>query len=76
MKVNFGNIVLTSNNLEMAIEYIIDEGIDIIKEGALCIPSKLFSSYVSLVTEDDVIIETLDDDSIQISSSSGKMKIK
>ncbi len=76
MKVNFGNIVLTSNNLEMAIEYIIDEDIDISKEGAMCIPSKLFTSYIGLVNEDEVTIEALDDESIKVSNTSGKMKIK
>ena len=76
MKVHFGNIVLTSNNLEMAIEYIIDEDIEISKEGAICIPSKLFTSYIGLVNEDQVAIETLDDESIRISNTSGKMKIK
>jgi DNA polymerase III sliding clamp (beta) subunit (PCNA family) len=32
LKVNFKNIVLTSNNLEMAIEYIISDGIKIENE--------------------------------------------
>ena len=76
MKVNFGNIVLTSNNLEMAIEYLIDEDIDIAQEWALCIPSKLFSSYIGLVNEDEIMIEKLDDNSIKVSSESGKMTIK
>jgi len=29
LKVNFNNIVLTSNNLEMAIEYVISENLEI-----------------------------------------------
>lgn len=76
MKVNFWSIVLTSNNLEMAIEYIIEEDIDISKEGALCIPSKLLTSYIGLVSEDTITLELLSDESIQVSSTSGKIKIK
>ncbi|MFK7779696.1 MAG: DNA polymerase III subunit beta [Candidatus Gracilibacteria bacterium] len=76
LKVNFNNIVLTSNNLEMAIEYVISDNIKIESEGAFCIPSKLFTSYISLVQDDEVTIELLNDDSIKINTSSGKLKIK
>ena len=76
LKVNFNNIVLTSNNLEMAIEYIISDDLQIETEWAFCIPSKLFTSYISLVNDDEVNIELLNDDSLKISTSSWKMKIK
>ena len=76
LKVNFNNIVLTSNNLEMAIEYVISDNLKIESEWAFCIPSKLFTSYISLVTDDDVTIELLNDDSIKINTSSWKLKIK
>jgi len=76
LKVNFSNIVLTSNNLEMAIEYVISDEIVIEKEGAFCIPSKLFSSYIALITDDDIQIELLSDESIQLTTTSGKLKIK
>jgi len=76
LKVNFNNIVLTSNNLEMAIEYIISEDIEIESEGSFCIPSKLFTSYISLVMDDEVIVELLSDNSIKIKTSSWKLKIK
>lgn len=76
LKVNFNNIVLTSNNLEMAIEYVIWEDVSIENEGAFCIPSKLFTSYISLITDDEVSLELLSDESIKIQSASGKLKIK
>ena len=44
IKVNFNNITLTSNNLEMAIEHVITEDITIESEWAFCLPSKLFTS--------------------------------
>jgi DNA polymerase-3 subunit beta len=76
LKVNFNNIVLTSNNLEMAIEYVISDDLKIESEWAFCIPSKLFTSYISLVQDDEVSIELLNDDSIKINTSSWKLKIK
>ena len=76
LKVNYKNIVLTSNNLEMAIEYIISEDLSIESEWAFCIPSKLFTNYINLVTDDTIKLELLSDDSIKISTSSWKLKIK
>jgi len=76
LKVNYNNIVLTSNNLEMAIEYMISDDLFIESEWAFCIPSKLFSNYINLVNDDTVKIELLNDDSIKIDTNSGKLKIK
>jgi DNA polymerase-3 subunit beta len=60
----------------MAIEYIISEDIKIENEWAFCVPSKLFTSYISLVQDDEVKIELLKDSSIKISTWSGKFIIK
>lgn len=60
----------------MAIEYVISQDIEIDQEGAFCIPSKLFSNYVSLVNDDFVKIELGNDESIKIESASGKLKMK
>lgn len=76
LKVNFNNIILTSNNLEMAIEYVISEDLEIETEWSFCIPSKLFTSYIWLVQDDEVSIELLNDDSVKIATASWKMKIK
>ena len=76
IKVNFNNIVFTSNNLEMAIEYAISKGVSNMTEWAFCVPSKLFTSYISLVQDNEVQIELLSDDSIEIKSESGDVKIK
>lgn len=76
LKVNFKNIVLTANNLEMAIEYVITDNLKIDSEWAFCVPSKLFTSYISLVQDDEVTIELLSDDSLKINTSSWKLKIK
>ena len=76
LKVNYKSIVLTSNNLEMAIEYVINENLNIETEWAFCVPSKLFTNYINLVNDDEVKIELLNDESIKISTWSSKLKIK
>jgi len=75
IKVNFDNIVFTSNNLETAIEYTIKEDIEIISEWSYCIPSKLFTNYINLVLDDEIDLE-LNKDHIEINSLSWKIKIK
>lgn len=76
IKVNYKNIVLTANNLEMAIEYMIDDEVKVVSEGAFSIPSKLFSSYIGLLNDDLVSIELTGNDSLEIKTGSGKTKIK
>lgn len=76
IKVNFKNIVITSNNLEMAIEHVISEWIKIDSEGAFCVPSKLFTSYISLINDDEIQIELIKNESLKISTSSSNLKIK
>ncbi len=76
IKVNFNNVVLTANNLETAIEYTITQELEITSEGAFCVPSKLFTSYVNLVTDDYIEIELTNNELIQVTTVSGEIKIK
>lgn len=76
LKVNYWNIVLVSNNLEMAIEYIIKDGITIVSEWNFAVPSKLFTSLVSLIDDEEVEIELLTWNTLQIKSEWEKTKIK
>ncbi|NDK08642.1 DNA polymerase III subunit beta [Candidatus Gracilibacteria bacterium] len=76
LKVNFSSIVLISNNLEMAIEYVIKEGVKINSEGSFAIPSKLFTSLVSLIDDEEIEIELLSGNNLQIKTENGKTKIK
>lgn len=76
IKVNYNSIILTANNLEMAIEYVITEEIEIKNEWAFCIPSKLLTSYIALINDDKIEIEKSWDDSIKITTESWKIKIK
>lgn len=76
IKVNFNNVVFTSNNLEMAIEYVISEWISDLTEWAFCIPSKLFTSYISLVQDNNISLELIKNDSLELKSESWDVKIK
>ncbi len=75
IKVNYDHVILTSNNLETAIEYKLKNQIEVISEWAYCIPSKLFTNYINLVLDDEVEIE-LNRDSVEVISESGKISIK
>jgi DNA polymerase III sliding clamp (beta) subunit (PCNA family) len=76
IKVNFKNIILIANNLDIAIEYTIDENIKIISEGEYCINAKLFSSFVSLSNDDEIEIKLLDNENIELKTESSDIKIK
>jgi len=76
IKVNFKNVVFTANNLEMAIEHIVNNNIKIESEGAFCVPSKIFTNYISLLEDDEVYLELLIDNSIEIKTETSKIKIK
>lgn len=76
IRVNYKNIILTANNLEMAIEYVIDADMEIQSEGAFSVPSKLFTSYIGLLSDDQVSIELIGNESLHIKTESGNTKIK
>ncbi len=57
IEAGYKRLVLTGNNLEMAIEYIIEENVDIEAEGKFTISSKFLSSYIALVQDREVTVE-------------------
>lgn len=76
IKVNENSIILTSNNLELAIEYFISEDLKVEKTWAFCLPSKLLTNYVSLVQDDEIKLELLTDNSVKITNWASVIKIK
>jgi len=76
IKANYNSILLTSNNLEMAIEHVISEWVTIDVEWEFSVPSKLFTSYVSLVNEDNIDIELVSGDNLILKTVSSDVKIK
>lgn len=76
LKVNYWNIVLVSNNLEMAIEYVIKDNIEILSEWSFAVPSKLFTSLITLIDDEQIWIELVWWNNLQIKTESEKTKIK
>jgi len=76
IKVNFNNIILSSNNLEMAVEYMITEDIEIKSEWAFCLPSRIFTNYILLVDDDYINIELIKDKSVKITTKNSHINIK
>lgn len=76
ISVQYKKVVLTANNLEMAMEYIIDSGVDIETEGNFTVSSKFLSSFISLVSDARVSIELLSGGSLQFTTPSSETKIK
>lgn len=75
IRVNENSVILTSNNLELAIEYFIED-VNVEKTGSFCLPSKLISNYISLVNDDEIKLELLNDNSVKISNWSSVIKVK
>jgi len=67
-------LYFSSTNLEIAINCLIDA--DVRSEGAITVPAKLLTSYVSLLTEEKVELNVIDGNNLSISSSSSNTKIK
>lgn len=57
IEAGYKRLVLTGNNLEMAIEYIIEDNVDIEAEGKFTISSKFLTSYIALVQDREVTVE-------------------
>lgn len=76
IKVNENSIILTSNNLDLAIEYFISEWVSVEKTWDFCLPSKLLTNYVSLVNDDEIKLELLTDNSVKINAWGSMIKIK
>lgn len=72
----FKRIVLTANNLEIAIEYVMNESLDIKSEGNFTVSSKFLSSYIGLLPDDRVEIEMLPNTSLAFKTPTSDTKIK
>ncbi|PID83702.1 DNA polymerase III subunit beta [Candidatus Gracilibacteria bacterium] len=74
--VQYNRVVLTGNNLDMAIEYIVDTGVEIQSEGKFTVSSKFLSSYISLVKESHIEVSLGKNETIIFKTSSGETKFK
>lgn len=67
-------LFLSATNLEIAIS--LDIPAQIVTEGKLTVPAKLISSYVSLLPNEELELEVLEDLSLEIQSLKSDTKIK
>lgn len=69
-------VSFVSNNLEMAIEYTVNQWISTHTTWSFSVPSKIFSNYIWLLEDDTLNLELFSDDSLQLKSDSWSIKIK
>ncbi|MDP3976060.1 MAG: DNA polymerase III subunit beta [bacterium] len=67
-------VFFSATNLEMAVNYWIEAAV--VNEGAVTIPAKLFSDYVSLLREQEVECAVVEGLTLSMSSAGSKTKIK
>ncbi len=76
IEAGFKRLVLTGNNLEMAIEYIIEEKVDVEAEGKFTISSKFLTSYIALVQDPSVTVELEKWGSLKFTTETSETKFK
>lgn len=67
-------LFFASTNLEIAIQYNMDA--DVRNEGAITVPAKLITSYVSLLKEDSVELSLVAGVTLELKSKTSKTKMK
>lgn len=72
----YKKVTLTGNNLDMAIEYIVDTGVDVEAEGRFTISSKFLTSYIALVRDSEVLVSLEKGGSISFVTKSSDTKFK
>ena len=72
----YKRLVLTGNNLEMAIEYIVEDTVDVQVEGRFTISSKFLVSYIALVQDKEVTVELEKWGSLRFKTASSETKFK
>ena len=76
INVQYKKVVFTANNLEMAIEYMVDEWIDIKWEWSFTVSSKFISAFVALVQDEKIDLELLSNSSLELKTPSSDTRIK
>ena len=64
----------SATNLEMAVNYSMEA--DVVNEGAVTVPAKLFSSYVGLVRDDQLECSVVEGLTLAMNSAGSKTKMK
>lgn len=72
----YKRLVLTGNNMEMAIEYIIEKDVDVEAEGRFTLSSKFLTSYIALVQDKEILVELEKWGSVSFKTKSSQTKFK
>ncbi len=76
IEAQYKKLIVTGNNLEMAIEYIIEEKIDVEVEGKFTISSKFLTSYIALISDSEISVELDSNGSFIFKTKSSETKFK
>ncbi len=72
----YKKVILTANNLEMAIEYTIEQDASIDVEGTFTVSAKFLSSLLSLINEEKITISLENGGSIEFITPTSLTKVK
>jgi DNA polymerase III subunit beta len=72
----YKKLILTGNNLEMAIEYVIEDGVDVEVEGKFTLSAKFLTSYIALVQDSEITVELERGWSVLFQTKSSETKFK
>ncbi len=76
IEAGYKKLIVTGNNLEMAIEYIIESDVDVEVEWRFTISSKFLTSYIALIQDDEITVELEKWGSLRFSTKSSNTKFK
>lgn len=76
IEAGYKRVTVTGNNLEMAIEYILEDGVDVEVEGRFTISAKFLSSYITLVQDKDITVELEKWGSLRFTTATSETKFK
>jgi len=74
LKTEEGKLYLSATNLEIAISTSLSASVE--SEGAITLPARLFSNYISLLKDGEVEISLENGESVSIKSSDSQTKVK
>ncbi len=74
--VQYKKVVLTGNNLEMAIEVNLENDVQIDAEGSFTVSSRFLTSFLSLVSDEKISIELVSGGALEFTTPSSTTKVK
>ncbi len=76
IQAQYQRVVFTANNLEMAIEYTIDQDIEIRAEGSFTLSSRFLTSFIALQQDDRIEVRLVGGGSVEFRTASSQTRVK